>query len=60
MKNGIGKRGEVVDVFRKGKFELLALTEKRLRGNGEVSQCKVNCIIASVQEIDRTRESVAV
>ena len=30
---------EVVDVFRKGKFELLALTDTKLRGNGEVSLC---------------------
>ena len=33
-KDGIVKREEVVDVFRKGKFELLALTETKLKGNG--------------------------
>ena len=52
--NGIAKREEVVDVFRKGKFELLALTETKLKEND------VNGIIAGVQEIERARESVAV
>ena len=32
--NGTAKREEVVDVFREGKFELLALME--MNGNGEV------------------------
>ena len=35
-KNVIVKRDEVADAFRKGKFELLALTETKLKGNGEV------------------------
>ena len=39
------KREEVVDVFRKGKFELLAWTETKLKGNEEVSWCGVNGII---------------
>ena len=34
------KKKEVVDVFRKTKFELLALTEAKLKGNGEVSWSK--------------------
>ena len=42
-----------MDVFREGKFELLALTEKKLKGNGEVSCCGVNGIIADVQELER-------
>ena len=28
---------EVIDVFRKGKFELLALSETKLKGNGGIS-----------------------
>ena len=35
------KREEVVNVFR-GKFELLALTETKLKGNREVSWCEIN------------------
>ena len=49
------KREEVVNVFRKGEFELLALTETKLKGNGEVLWCEVNGIIAGVQEIERAR-----
>ena len=51
---------EMVDVFRKGKFELLALTETKLKGNLEVSGCGVNGITAGIQEMDRPREGVAV
>ena len=50
----------MVDVFINGKFELLALTETKLKGNGEVSWCGVNGIIAGVHEMERTREGVAV
>ena len=46
------KRDEAVDVFREGKFELLALMETKLKGNGEVSGCGVSGIIAGVQEIE--------
>ena len=45
-----------MDVFREGKFELLALTETKLKGKGEVSWCGVNGIIAGVQEMERPRE----
>ena len=58
--NGTVKREEVVDDFRKGKFELLALTETKLKGNEEVSWYGVNGIIAGVQEMERAREGVAV
>ena len=58
--NETAKREEVVDVFRKGKLELLALTEKKLKGNGEVSWCGINGIIAGIQEMERAREGVAV
>ena len=39
----------MVDVFRIGKFELLAMTETKLKGDGEVSWCGVNGIVAGVQ-----------
>ena len=45
-----------MDVFRKGKFELLALTETKLKVNEEVPWSGVNDIIAGVQEIGRARE----
>ena len=48
-----------MDFFRKGKFELLALTETKFKGNGEISWCGVNDIIAGVQEMERAREGVA-
>ena len=51
---------EVVEVFREGKFELLALTETKLKGKGEVSPCGVNGIIAGIQEMERAREGVAI
>ena len=40
--NGTVKRGEEVEVFREGKLELYALTEIKLKGNGEVSWCGLN------------------
>ena len=48
------KREEVVNVFREGKFDFLALTETKLKGNGEV-WCGVKGIIAGVQEMERAR-----
>ena len=36
-------------------FELLALTDTKLKGNGEVSLCGVNDIISGVQEMERAR-----
>ena len=50
--SGIAKREEVVDVFRMGKFELLALSETNLKEKGKVSWCRVNGIFV--------REGVAV
>ena len=35
--NGTACTEERVDIFRKGKFKLFALTEKKLKGNEEVS-----------------------
>ena len=48
-----------MDVFRTGKFELLALTETKLKGNREI-WCGVNGITAGVQEMERAREGVDV
>ena len=54
------EREEVVDVFRKGKFELLALTETKLKGNGEVSWCKVawwQCMVPLKRKLKKGRGS---
>ena len=51
---------EVRDVFKKGEFELLALSEAKLKESGEVSWCGVKGIIAGVQERERDREGVAI
>ena len=40
-----------MDVFREKKVELRALTETKLKRNGEVSWCGINGIIAGVQEM---------
>ena len=49
-----------MDIFKKGKFELLALTERKLKGEGEVSWSEINAIFDGVQEVERAREGVAV
>ena len=49
-----------MDVFRERKFELLALTEMKLKGNREVSWCGVYGIVAGVREIERAREAVII
>ena len=43
--NDTTKREEVLDIFKKGKFELPALTETKLKGKGAVSWCGINGII---------------
>ena len=40
-----------MDIFKKGKFELLTLTETKLKGKEEVSWSEVNVIFAGVQEM---------
>ena len=47
-------------MFSEVKFKLLALTETKLKGNGQVSWCGVKGIIASVQEMERVKEGVAI
>ena len=54
--NDTSKREEVVDIFKEGKFELLALIQTKLKGKGGVSWFGVNIIIAGVQEMERARE----
>ena len=39
---------------------MLALMETKLKQNGEESWCRVNGIIAGVQEMERTREGMAI
>ena len=46
--NRFARKKEGVDVFRKGKFVFLALTETKLKGNGVFSWYGVNGIIVSV------------
>ena len=48
----------MVDVFRKGKSELIVLTEIKLQGNGEISWRGVNGIIKGAQETKRVREGL--
>ena len=60
MMNEVVKREELVDVFRKGKFEWLAFIKTMLEGNREVSWCEVNVINLGVQEAERSKERVAV
>ena len=50
----------MVDIFKKGKFELLALMEMKLKVKGDVSWSRVNVIFASVHEMERAREGIAV
>ena len=57
--NDTTRREEVIDI-KKEKFELLALTETKLKGKGEVSWSRVNVIFAAVQEMERAREGVAI
>ena len=51
---------EVVEVFKEGKFELLALTKTKFKANGEVSWYEVNGIIAGAQEMEIAREGMAI
>ena len=45
---------------RKVKFELAALTETKLKGNGEVSWCGMSGIFAGVQKIDMAKEGMVI
>ena len=49
-----------MDIFKKRKFDLLALTKTKLKGKEKVSWSGVNVLIAGLQEMERAREGVAV
>ena len=49
-----------MDIFREGKFEFVVMTEMKLKGNGEISWCGVNGIMAFVQKMERAKEGVAI
>jgi hypothetical protein len=49
-----------MDVFRNGRFDLLALTETKLKGNGEGEWDGVKCVYAGVEKNERAREGVAI
>ena len=40
----------MVDAFKEGKFELFALTETKMKRNGEISWCEVGGISVEVQK----------
>ena len=52
------KREVVVDIFKKEKFDLFALMEMKLKGEGEASWVEVNGVISGVEEVERAREGV--
>ena len=54
--NGEEKRKEVLDVFRNGRFDLLALTETKMTGSGEAEWCGVKCVYGGVERFERARE----
>ena len=49
-----------MEIFKKGKLVLLALTKTKLKGKGELSWSGVNVIFAGVHEVERAREGVAI
>src|SRR5678815_246061 len=52
------KSREVMDVFRKGKFDLLAVTETKMEGNVENEWCGVKCV--GVERNERGIERFAI
>ena len=54
------KEGGDGERFQKRKVRVACLAETKLKGNGEVSCCGENGIIASAQEMERARERVAI
>ena len=49
-----------MDVFRKGKFDLLAVTETKMEGNGENEWCGVKCVCVGVERNERGIERFAI
>ena len=58
--NGDGKRREVINVFKNGKFELLVLTETKVKGSGEDEWCGVKCVYAGVERNVRAKKGVTI
>src|SRR5678816_1312064 len=56
----VEKRRKVMDVFRKGKFDLLAVTETKMEGNGENEWCGVKCVCVGVERNERGIERFAI
>src|SRR5678815_3357366 len=54
------KRIEVMDVFKKGKFDLLAVTETKMKGIGENEWCGVKCVCFSVERNESGIEGFAI
>ena len=54
----------MVDISREGKFELLALTVTKVKGNRKISWCVCVCVVSGicveVQESERATEGVGV
>ena len=50
---------DVVDIFRKVKFELFSLTETKIKWNREISVCGLNYICGEVEKSEKAREGVA-
>ena len=51
---------EVVDVFGKGKFDLVPLTKTKKKGTEKISWCGICVICEEIHENERTTESVTV
>ena len=58
--NGEGKREEVGVLFEERGFDLLALSETKLKGDGEMMFGKYKGVISGVKEEVRAREGVAI
>ena len=55
--NGITKRKKMIDIFRKGKFEVLVLAKKKVKG--QILLSRGSGICAAVQENERNKEGEA-
>ena len=49
-----------MDVFRKGKFDLLTVTETKMKGNVLIEWCGVKCVCAGVERNERGRKGIAI
>ena len=51
--NWVEEREDVIDLFRRAKFEFLTFTEMKMKRNWEVSLCGVNGISSCAREMER-------